>query len=266
MAVTSGGIGGIIFPQIFSALTVKIGFGWAVRTIGFIALFFCSLGSILQRSRLSRVKTKTNRKTINLRDCAEPSFSLTAAAIIFADIGATIPLIYLTSYARAKGMGVDMSYTLMSILNATSIVGRLIPGYAADRVGRFNTMIVTAAVSAILTLALWLKSGSNHGAIIAFAALFGFSSGSAISLSPVCVAQISKTEDFGKRYGTIYTFVAIGVLVSIPIAGQILERQSNGDQQVYWGLVVFCGVVYIASAVFFAIATGVRTGWKAKRF
>ncbi|KAL4924073.1 uncharacterized protein BDV17DRAFT_295795 [Aspergillus undulatus] len=240
LAVTSGGIGGIIMPQIFNALAPKAGFGWAVRTLGFIALFFCSVASILQRKRLG--PNYSSRKTVDLRVLGERGFGVTALAIIFADIAATIPLTYLTSYARAKGMSVGQSYTLMSILNATSIVGRLMPGYAADRYGRFNTMVVTTSASTILTLALWLCAGTNHAAIIAYAALFGFWSGSAISLSPVCVAQISKTEDFGKRYGTAYTLVALGVLVALPVAGQILEGQSSGSEQVYWGLIVFTGV------------------------
>ncbi|KAL4805919.1 major facilitator superfamily domain-containing protein [Aspergillus unguis] len=263
IAVTSGGIGGIIFPIIFNALAPKAGFGWAVRTLGFITLFFCTLAAILQRSRLPPEVT-SKKKTVDLRVLGEMPYYLTAIAIIFADISATIPLTYLTSYARAHTLSTDQSYTLMSILNATSIVGRLVPGLLADKYGRFNTMITTTAVSTILTLALWLNAGSNHGAIIAYAALFGFWSGSAISLSPVCVAQISKTEDFGKRYGTAYTFVAIGVLVALPVAGQILEGQSDGDRQVYWGLIVFTGVAYALSAVFFVLARGVLTGWRVK--
>ncbi|KAL4995526.1 major facilitator superfamily domain-containing protein [Aspergillus recurvatus] len=257
LAVTSGGIGGIIFPQIFNALAPRAGFGWAVRTLGLITLLFCGLGAVLQRSRLAR--NESSRKTVDVRVLKEKGFGLTAVAIIFADISATIPLTYLTSYARAKGMGVDESYTLMSILNATSIVGRLMPGYAADRYGRFNTMIVTTTISTVLTLALWLKSGTNNGAITAYAALFGFWSGSAISLSPVCVAQISKTEDFGKRYGTAYTLVALGVLVALPIAGQILEGQGG---HVYWGLIVFCGLAYAVSAVVWVLARGVTGGWR----
>ncbi|KAL4948850.1 major facilitator superfamily domain-containing protein [Aspergillus filifer] len=264
LAVTSGGIGGIIFPQIFNALAPKAGFGWAVRTLGFIVLFFTICATILQRTRLG--PNYSSRKTVDLRVLGEKGFGITAAAIIFADIAATIPLTYLTSYARANGMSVQRSYTLMSILNATSIVGRLMPGYTGDRWGRFNTMIVTTSVSTVLTLALWMCAGSNEGAIIAYAALFGFWSGSAISLSPVCVAQISKTEDFGKRYGTAYTLVALGVLVALPVAGQILEGQSGGDgQQVYWGLIVFTGVAYALSACLFVLARGVAGGWRAWR-
>lgn len=260
---TAGSIGGIIFPQIFDALAPKVGFGWAIRTIGFIALFFCSIGALFQKSR--REFNKSTRKTIDFRVLREIPFTLTTVAIVFADIGALIPVTYLTSYGHANSMTMQQSYALMSILNAGSILGRLMPAYAADRYGRFNTMVVTTAVSAIFTVTLWLKSGSNHAAIYSYAALFGFWSGSAIGLSPVCVAQISKTEDFGKRYGTAYAFVSVGVLVALPIAGQILKVQTHSGVEEYWGLIVFCGVAYGVSTAFFALARGFKTGWKIKK-
>ncbi|PKX89075.1 MCT family MFS transporter [Aspergillus novofumigatus IBT 16806] len=263
IVVTAGSIGGIIFPQIFNALAPSAGFGWAIRTLGFITLTLCSTGALLQRSRLEH--RKTSRWMIDLRPLCEPVFTLTTIGIMFADIGATIPLTYLTSYARANGMTISQSYTLMSILNGTSILGRLIPGYAADRYGRFNAMVVTTAVSGILTLSLWLKAGSNRAAIISYAALFGFWSGSAISLSPVCVAQISETEDFGKRYGTAYIVVGLGVLVSLPIAGEILNAQTKDGVEHYQGLIVFCGLAYIASAGLFVCARGLGTRWAVRK-
>ncbi|GIJ83247.1 hypothetical protein Asppvi_002066 [Aspergillus pseudoviridinutans] len=262
IVATAGSIGGIIFPQIFNALAPKAGFGWAIRTLAFITLVFCSTGSLLQKSRLKH--NKASRKTIDLRVLREIPFALTTTAIVFADIGALIPVTYLTSYARANSMTIQQSYTLMSILNATSILGRLMPAYAADRYGRFNAMVVTTCISAIITVSLWLKSGSNHAAIISYAALFGFWSGSAIGLSPVCVAQISKIEDFGKRYGTAYTFVSVGVLVALPIAGQILKAQTHDGTEEYWGLILFCGVAYGVSAGFFVLAKVFKTGWKVR--
>lgn len=260
---TAGSIGGIIFPQIFNALAPKVGFGWAIRTLGFIALFFCSIGCLLQKARLK--PRKGTRKTVDIRILREIPFTITTAAIVFADIGALIPVTYLASYAHANTMSTEQSYTLMSILNAASVLGRLLPAYAGDRYGRFNTMVVTTGISAIFTVSLWLKSGTNHAAIIAYTVLFGFWSGSAISMSPVCIAQISKTEDFGKRYGTAYAFIGVGVLVSLPIAGQILKAQTHDGKEEYWGLIVFCGVAYWLSAALFVLARGILTGWKFKK-
>lgn len=126
-------------------------------------------------------------------------------------------------------------------------------------------MIGTTLVCTIFTLALWLPAGSNPAAIVAYAVLFGFWSGSAISLAPVCVAQISSTEDFGKRYGTTYSLVSVGALFAIPIAGEILKAQSSGgEEEDYSGLVLFCGLVYACACLFFVLARGVCTGWRLK--
>lgn len=87
--------------------------------------------------------------------------------------------------------------------------------------------------------------------------LFGFWSGAAISLTPVCISQVCRTEDYGKRNGTTFTLVSVGTLIGIPLAGAIQE--SNGGE--YWGLIIFGGVLYLASAVAFAVARGVAGGW-----
>lgn len=261
IGVTAGGIGGVVFPILIRELNDTVGFAWATRILGFIAVLSCILAIMLQQTRLP--PQRTGIKTIDLRALREPSFTLTAFGMVLTDSSGAIPMIYLTSYARANGMGMGLSYQLMAILNAGSILGRLAPGWAADRWGRFNVMIVTTALSTVLTLALWMTSRQNVAAIISYAALFGFSSGSAISLTPVCVAQISKTEDFGKRFGTTYTLVGLGVLVAIPIAGEMVNVGSEDDGLgAYRWLIVFCGLVQGVATVCFIMARGFRRGWR----
>jgi hypothetical protein len=121
-------------------------------------------------------------------------------------------------------------------------------------------MTLTATLCAFFTLAIWLTAGENTAAIIAFAVLFGFWSGTAICLTPVCISQICKTEDYGKRYGTCYFFVSFGTLSGLPIAGQILKTNDGN----YQGLIIFCGVIYFAGALTFLAARLVGTGFKLK--
>lgn len=95
---------------------------------------------------------------------------------------------------------------------------------------------------------------------ICYAVLFGFWSGVAISLTPVCISQVCATEDYGKRNGTTFTIVSIGTLVRIPIARAIQER-SGGE---YGGLIVFGGVLCISATVAFILARGIYVGWSLK--
>ncbi|KAH7034002.1 hypothetical protein B0J12DRAFT_559199, partial [Macrophomina phaseolina] len=87
----------------------------------------------------------------------------------------------------------------------------------------------------------------------AYATAFGFSSGSIIGVTPVCVAQICRTEDYGKRYSTTYFIVSFGALVGIPIAGAIL-RTSRCSHPNFAGLILFSGAAFGAGLVCFMFA------------
>jgi len=91
-----------------------------------------------------------------------------------------------------------------------------------------------------------------------FALVFGFTSGCNISLIPVSIGRLCRTQNYGRYYATCYTVVSVAVLIGIPIAGKVVES-NNGD---YWGLIVLTGVFYIGSVVAFMAAKVSVVGWK----
>jgi MFS family permease len=113
--------------------------------------------------------------------------------------------------------------------------GRCLQGLVADRVSRFNVMVLTSLICSILTLALWLKAGNSLAGIICYAVFLSFWSGPAFSLTPVCISQVCATEDCGKRNGTTFIIVSFGTLVGIPIVSAIQGR-GGGE---YGGLTAF---------------------------
>jgi MFS family permease len=96
-------------------------------------------------------------------------------------------------------MNENLSFYLISIINAASIVGRILPGYLADKTGVFNVQIIFTALMAISVLAYWTPS-KNEAAIITFGMFYGFVSGAFISLFSVCAAMISPIKKIGGRY------------------------------------------------------------------
>ncbi|KAI9926567.1 hypothetical protein ASPWEDRAFT_187265 [Aspergillus wentii DTO 134E9] len=254
LAATAGGFGGIIFPIIIHNLIHSVGFPWAIRIIGFIAAAFGIVCCLLLRTRLPPKKADA---IMDLKALTEPRFAMLSVAITLIDLGLLIPLTYLPSYALDHDMDPSLAYQLSSILNGASILGRALPGYFADKYGRLNVVLITAFFCAVFTLGLWLPIQSNTAGIVAYTVLYGFWSGSAISLPPVCIAQLCETEDYGKRYGTTYSLVSIGALVAVPIAGAILQSQ-DGD---YWGVILFCGLAYVVSFVLFCLVRGMSSGW-----
>lgn len=119
------------------------------------------------------------------------------------------------------------------------------PGFAADRFGPFNAMIVVTSFCAIFTLALWVP-GSSSASIIAYGVVFGFTSGGYVSIGAPCIAQISDIREIGTRTGTAYLLQALGGLLGSPIAGALVTAM-NGN---YTGLKIFCGVSMCVSVLF----------------
>jgi MFS family permease len=97
------------------------------------------------------------------------------------------------------GMQDNLAFYLISIINAASIVGRIVPGILADKFGPFNVQVVFCFAMAISILAYWTPS-TNEAAIITFALFYGFVSGAFISLFTVCLAMISPIKKIGARY------------------------------------------------------------------
>ncbi|KAL1980462.1 hypothetical protein VTN96DRAFT_4151 [Rasamsonia emersonii] len=258
MAATGGSIGGIVFPLMLDSLFPKIGFAWATRAVALVCLVLVGTSCILVRSRLPPKPASKENMLPDFRIFRDPVFTLTTAGIFFIEWGLFVPLSYISSYALAHGISPSFSYQLLAILNVGSFFGRWIPGYFADFVGRFNGIILTVLLCLLCTACLWLPAGSSVALLVIYALLFGFSSGSNISLTPVCVGQLCKTENYGRYYATAYTIVSFGTLTGIPIAGEILSR-CNGE---YWGLIAFTACNYFAGLLSFTAAKLLKVGWK----
>jgi len=243
------------------ALFPKIGWAWSTRVVALISLVLLIVANLLIRSRLpSRKATKENILP-DFRIFRDPVFALTTAGIFFVEWGLFVPLTYLSSYALSYGVSTSFAYQLIAILNVGSCFGRYFPGFVADKVGRFNAIIVTVFMCLVFTLALWLPAHGSVPLIIVYALVFGFASGTGISLTPVCVGQLCKVENYGRYYATCYTFVSFGSLTGVPIAGQLVTR-CNGQ---YWGLIVFTSCSYAASTLMLTTARMVGAGWKLKK-
>lgn len=255
LATTAGGFGGVAIPILFGQLTPKIGFAWSIRSFALLSAF-CALASLLLlKTRLPR--NRQARLMVDWDGFKNKSFVLTMSAIFVLDWAVLVPPAYLTTYTSSHGFN-GVSPHILAILNAASIFGRGIPGIVADRFGRFNVMILCSALCASSIFGLWYNATSSTAMTTAFAVLYGFFSGSAYSLTPVCVSQLCRTENYATRYGTAYGVVSLATLGGIPISGQILGTGS-GDN--YQALILFCGAAYTASTGLFIVARGVSCGW-----
>lgn len=255
LATTAGGFGGVLYPHMFSNFVVRIGFAWTIRCFALLSACCFFLGVTLLKTRLPR--SSSARITLDWRGFRDLRFVLTMAAIFVLDWAVLVPPAYITMYARTMGLE-GVAQHILAILNAASIFGRGLPGPVADRVGRFNVMVVCSAVCTASIFGLWFGLGSSVAGLVVFAIVYGFFSGSAYSLTPVCVSQLCSAQGYASKYGTAYGVVSFATLAGVPLSGTIL---SVGDGRRYDALILFCGATYAASTVLFVVARGISKGW-----
>lgn len=268
LAAAGGSLGGIVFPLMLQSLLPKLGWGWSLRIMGFIVLALCILAILLIRSRLP---PKEGGSVLpDFRIFKNLAFFYVTIGTYFMEWGLFVPIAYLVSYSLSSGaISSTFSYQLIAIFNAGSCLGRYLPGLFADKIGRFNATLIALLFCAVTTLALWLPATilplySENGQaspaikplIIIYSVVFGFASGSNISLTPVCVGQLCETQQYGRYYATCYSIVSLGTLTGIPIAGAILQTCGGN----YWGVAVWTGLCYIIAAAAFLEARRRQVG------
>ncbi|RBR06773.1 hypothetical protein FVER53590_12628 [Fusarium verticillioides] len=250
LGITASGssLGGTILPIVVNRLIPRIGFGWTMRACAFLLLGLLLVTNLTVRSRVAP-QPKEAGIIAYLRPFTSLSFILTSLAGFFYSMGMFIPVTFMVTYGEHVGLSNSMAGYLVSIFNASSGIGRILPGYIADKVGSFNVSIAAATLSTIFMLGLWLPGHSRESAI-AFAALFGFSSGTYTAISPALIAHISDLEEIGTRSGTMYAFMSVAALTGSPIGGALISSAGGS----YWKLQVFAGCMLGAGTVFYVLA------------
>ncbi|KAK0615269.1 major facilitator superfamily domain-containing protein [Bombardia bombarda] len=230
IAATGSSIGGVIYTVAFARLQPTIGFPWATRVLGFL-----SLAGLLVSISVMRVRTKpaAKRKMFAFNAFKEFTFTFFTISQFFGILGIWVPFFFIQTYAIEHGIDSSFAFYLLTILNAGSVFGRVVPNYFADKIGPLNIMIIACFVSSLLSFC-WIAVNSKAG-IIVFCILYGFFSGSFVSLPAPTIASLSPNMSVvGARMGTSFAVAGFGILLGSPIGGVIL-RSSGWVGLQCWG-------------------------------
>ncbi|KAJ5939420.1 hypothetical protein N7466_002554 [Penicillium verhagenii] len=246
LCMSGSSAGGAILPLLLRSLFQKYGWTWSIRIIAFIALGCYALGIALVKGRLAPAGN-ASRATIDFRAFKAPRLCFLAVAVFAFEFIIFGCAALLPTYVRYTGLDLDVQFYSLTVLNSMSLLGRVLPGVAADQVGRFNILLSMAVVTMLVMAAVWIPFGSRDEATLyAVVAIFGFGSGGWVSLAPVCAGQLCRTEDYGRFYGTIYCVAAFGVLLTVPIGGQLLQSTTPQALVGFYTAVLFIGLVSVA--------------------
>lgn len=216
LAISGGSASGIVLPLIISSILPKIGFQRTTLTVSVVLLPFEIAAVVLMKTpalsgkHRQSLRTKGWKAMPSLRLLLDLQPFLMALGLLLGEVGIFIPMTYVTSYALNHDMSLSLAYYLITAMSCGSLLGRCVAGFIGDHIGWFNTQIIILGLSTASILGIWLPAEANPSVLWLFVILFGFCSGSSISLAPVCMSQLCKRENYGEVSGTLFTFSSIG--------------------------------------------------------
>ena len=231
LAVSGSALGGIIYPVVLYKLIEPLGFGWAVRVVGFIALGTLLVPIAVMRQR---VKPPRARSLVDWSAFTDVPYMAFVVTSLIAFMGIFVLFFYISYYGQATRLtDTNMSFYLVPILNAGSFLGRTLPNTLADKTGPFNLIAPCCLLVGVLTLCL--IAVKNQGGLVALAVLGGFFSGALIGLPPLCFVALTKDKSkIGTRIGMGFGIIGLGVLAGGPAGGAILARSTDLSCEGLW--------------------------------
>lgn len=237
--------GGTIYPIVFHTLQPKIGFAAATRVIAYIVL-----GTLLVSNLVLRVRSLPShrRKIFDIDAWREPAFTVYVIGSMIAFLGTWTPFVYIEVYALRYGItSKELAFYLLPIITAGSIFGRVGPNLVAARIGLFNVVIPCVLTTG--ALAFCFIPAKTQSSLIAVSCLYGFFSGSIVSIIPALGVSISPSRaDIGTRIGMACATIGLGMLAGTPISGAILSKHGFTATWAFSGAAAIVGACFLVAS------------------
>ncbi|KAK8136170.1 hypothetical protein PG984_004110 [Apiospora sp. TS-2023a] len=273
--LAGGGTGGLILSPVLRALLSSLGGRWTLRIYAVFNLVAgLPVAWSVPRSRFatgSAAEPPERPNTHVSRALASRStFIFSAVAAFLQAAGAQLPLSFIPSYTVVLGQTASNGATLLAASNAINAVSRVLTGYAGDRLGRQNTLILTLLLAALSVFAFWLSSvlaatsATAFSLWLVFIVLYSCSAGGYYGLFPALIAEV-----FGiRQYAAVNAFIlfvrGLGTMFGSPVGGTLLGGPEQGTAAyasiAYWDGALLMGATICCAGVRWADGKG--KGWK----
>jgi len=172
---------------------------------------------------------------------------LLGSTLVIGAIGTVI--FHFILHLKDAGYSSAWASRALSVLLCSSLAGRVIVGYTADRFVRKNVMALFYLALALAIPLLYLHRRAP--AVLAFAIVFGFAMGADYMLIPLVAADCFGLSALGKILALIIMADSLGQTLGPVMAGRIFDMRHSYD--LAWLIITVAGV--LGAGVVFLIAT-----------
>lgn len=243
IAAAGTGAGTLAFPPLGAALIEH--FGWRAAyavfgVAGAAVLLVCA--AVLKAPPTPRSEAKSGPGIGRL--LRSRAFLMLYLSWVLATTALLVPFVFLPAFARDHGASEIAAAALVSTIGGTSIVGRVMLGPLADRIGVQRLFKLTVLAMAA-SYAIWLLS--SYAWLVLFAIVLGTSYGSRIAAVPAVLIELFGSENLGATLGVFFTASAVSSLLGPTLAGLAVELSGGYRGGILFALAAgFLGFAVIA--------------------
>ncbi|EST04855.1 Major facilitator superfamily [Kalmanozyma brasiliensis GHG001] len=250
------GIGGIVWPVIFTKLLESVGFRWTLRTWALMQLVIS--GGAVMWIAPGRPHAPTS-KPIRWKD-ALPGFPrsllspitiLSFVALVTQTTAYYSVALNISNYATSMGFSSNTSTGILSAFNAAAAVTYFVLGYLVDRFPYPLIMATSTGLNLIFTVLVFGFAGKSLTKLIVYVVFFGITGGGYSSfLAPVSrdIPDRSKSHEFSLRFLYLVCYRGLAAMLGPIIAVQFYP-DTLGPESAY-GSFGFTGfIAFIAGTL-----------------
>ncbi|KAJ5444565.1 MFS monocarboxylate transporter [Penicillium daleae] len=262
-------ITGVVLPFVANACLNRFGSSTTFRAWTVTTLLTTLLSLPFMKPRIP-VSSSASARRLDLSFLKLATFWMLQAGNVIQSFGYFLPSTYLPSYSTTTvGLSGTTGTMLVSLFNATSVVGGICVGMLCDRFAVSNILLLSSMGSALSVFLLWgmaasPESESSQRAIALltlFSIFYGFFAGGFSSTWSGVIKQIKRDSSTSLETGLVFGLLAggrgIGNVISGPLStalinqGSVSGSQGNagtGFSTQYGTLILFTGITAVFGA------------------
>ncbi|KAL4894336.1 major facilitator superfamily domain-containing protein [Aspergillus ambiguus] len=248
LVASGSATGGLVFPAVVMRLLPRVGYGWTMRTLGFI-----SLGTLIPCLLFlkQRLPPRRSGPLVELSAFKELPYLCFATGMFLNFWGIYVSFFYIGSFARnIIGVSQATSIDVLLVMNGVGFVGRLIPNLMADLYTGPLNMLIPFSLGTGVVAYCWAAVHDLRGLYI-FSAFYGLFAAGIQSLFPATLSTLTTDlKKTGVRMGMVLSVVAVAALIGSPIAGALIQR-DDGEYlyaQMFMGSAVLAATITLTGA------------------
>jgi MFS transporter, OFA family, oxalate/formate antiporter len=265
------GLGGVVAPLLINYLARTLGWRHALQMLGSVILLvlfpvaFWVTRSAPEELGVESEPMKSEVAPSNVSAQNSPSLGvaqvvrsirfwlvLAGSTLVIGTIGAVIQHFIL--FLKDAGYSATNAARFSTILLASSLAGRVVVGYLADR---FRATYIMTFFYFLIGASVFLLGNEPSSAILwTFTIIFGFSMGADYMLIPLVTAECFGTAALGKLLALIIMGYSIGQWAAPWIVGKIFDARHS--YELAWKIMAIAAI--LGAAAIYAVPTSRRSG------